>query len=293
MRAAEQEAVAIWTREHGPPLPGMVLLEECRAPGDVGRADVLGAAAVAGAAPPPAAVAGVGGPMVAAGGALCGGGGFGGGLGVPAAAAALLPLAPAVALPVVAAHGVPGYLVAKAEHGYRFGDPIAVPAGTAIAADGKCIVDLGGGRFVFAVYVRAEDLGAFLDGAVVDEARLLPIRRSPAGERTRSWTSIADDSRLEEFRDWPIVGPRSVAWCLSFLKQEGRNIEPLHERVRQLAKADYSSWGVIEHKEISGYLQHLCGYDQLDPAILACAESMFRRLQTIEFSYLEKIRNRV
>ena len=48
---------------------------------------------------------------------------------------------------------------------------------------------------------------------------------------------------------------------------------------------------MIKHKEISGYLHHLCVYDQLDPANLACAESMFRRLQTIEFSYLEKIRD--
>ncbi len=29
----------------------------------------------------------------------------------------------------------------------------------------------------------------------------------------------------------------------------------------------------------------------MDPANLACAESMFRRLQTIEFLYLEKIRD--
>ena len=48
---------------------------------------------------------------------------------------------------------------------------------------------------------------------------------------------------------------------------------------------------MVEHKEISGYLHHLCVYDQLDPANVACAESMFRRLQTIEFSYLEKIRD--
>jgi len=182
-------------------------------------------------------------------------------------------------------------LVAKAEHGYRFGDPVAVLPGTLVTADGKCLVDVGGGKSVFAQLVPAEGVAAFMDSAVVDEARVLPIRRSTAGERARTWASIADDSHVEEFKDWPIAGPRSVSWCLAFLKQEGRNIELHHERFKALAKVDYSAWGMVEHKEISGFLQHLCGYDQLDPANLACAEAMFRRLQTIEFSYLEKIRD--
>ena len=45
-----------------------------------------------------------------------------------------------------------------------------------------------------------------------------------------------------------------------------------------------------EHKELCGYLSQLCLYDQVDPCNLAASEAMFRRLQTIEFSYLEKLR---
>ena len=167
---------------------------------------------------------------------------------------------------------------------------MTVPAGTPVSADGKCVVDLGGGKFVFAEYVTAAGLQGWLDEAVADEARLLPIRLSPAGERHRSWTSVADDSRIENFADWPVLGPRSVPWCLAFLKKEGRNLELHHERFKAVAKLEASSWGVAEHKEICAYLTHLCCYDQVDPSNLAAAEAMFRRLQTIEYSYVEKVR---
>ena len=58
-----------------------------------------------------------------------------------------------------------------------------------------------------------------------------------------------------------------------------------------MAKVESSSWGIQEHKELCAYLELLCRYDQCDPTNLACAEAMFRRIQTIEFSYLEKIRD--
>ncbi len=40
LRAAKQEAVVIWAWEHGPPMAGAVLLEDCRPPGDVGRTEL-------------------------------------------------------------------------------------------------------------------------------------------------------------------------------------------------------------------------------------------------------------
>ena len=56
-------------------------------------------------------------------------------------------------------------------------------------------------------------------------------------------------------------------------------------------KLDYTAWGLSEHRDVCSYLQHMALYDQLDLTNLASAEAMFRRLQTIEFSYLEKVRD--
>ena len=64
-----------------------------------------------------------------------------------------------------------------------------------------------------------------------------------------------------------------------------------HERFKSVAKLDSSSWGVAEHKELCSYLKLLALYDQIDVTNCAAAEAMFRRLQTIEFSYLEKVRD--
>jgi hypothetical protein len=179
---------------------------------------------------------------------------------------------------------VPGYLVAKGAHGLKFGDPIGLPGGTAVSTDGKAVVDISGGRFVFAQFVALVDHEKFLDSGVCDDARVLPLRFSPAQERTRTWASIADDCSSEQFDDWPLAPPRSVPWCLTYLKKEGR-------RFLALAKVEGSWWGIAEHKELCRYLRLMSLYDQLDVSNLASAESMFRRLQTIEFSYLEKIRD--
>ncbi len=88
---------------------------------------------------------------------------------------------------------MPGFLVARSDHGCRLGDPIPVPPGATVL-DGKTLVDLGGGRAVFAQFVTLETMSSFTDSAVADEARVLPIRRSPFGERSRTWQSVADES---------------------------------------------------------------------------------------------------
>ena len=96
---------------------------------------------------------------------------------------------------------MPGYLFMAGAYGIKFGDPVALPTGTAVSADGKALVDLGGGKYVPVKYVTLQDHAVFLDRAVADEARVLPLRRSPAGERHRAWPSVADDSREEAFAD--------------------------------------------------------------------------------------------
>ena len=81
-----------------------------------------------------------------------------------------------------------------------------------------------------------------------------------------------------------------MKWCLGFLKWEGRTLELHHERFKMVANLKSNSWGVVEHKEICMFLTYLATYDQVDPANVAAAEAMFRRLQTVEFSYIEKVK---
>ena len=166
-----------------------------------------------------------------------------------------------------------------------------MPPGTVVAADGKCVVDLGGGQFVFAQQVAPEDHQEWCDRALADEARVLPLRRSAKGDRSRSWSSVAEESTEEAMADWPLEGPRSTHWCLQFLKKEGRTLELHHERFKNVGKLESSMWGVSEHKELCAFLTFFCLFDQIDPSNSAGCEAIFRRLQTIEFSYLEKVRD--
>ena len=126
---------------------------------------------------------------------------------------------------------------------------------------------------------------------IEDEARVLPLRRSAAGTRVRTWATMSDDVREEPFADWPVGGPRSASWCVDFLMKEGRTLQQHHERFRQLAKAEATGWGIAEHAELCSVMEHLALFDQVDVTNLAGCEMMFRRLQTIEFSYLEKVRS--
>lgn len=158
--------------------------------------------------------------------------------------------------------------------------------------DGKAVIDLGAGQCVFAVRLAsAADYQVFVDSAVGDDARVLPLRRTAGGLRLRTWTSVEEDGHEEPFEDWPLRGPRSTSWCLDFLKREGRTLELHHKRFKLAAKLEPNGWGVQEHRELCQYLTLLCTFDQIDVRNLAAGEAMFRRLQTVEFSYLEKVRD--
>lgn len=122
----------------------------------------------------------------------------------------------------------PGVFCARGEHGVRFGDPVAAPAGQRYSVDGKTIADLGAGQCIFALRISAAEYQTLLDSAVGDGAHVLPLRRTAGGVRQRTWTSVEEDGREEPFEDWPIRGPRWTAWCLDCLKREGRTLELHH-----------------------------------------------------------------
>ena len=169
---------------------------------------------------------------------------------------------------------LPGFLAAASEGPYRRGDPVALPAGTAVSADGEAVVAVGGNATFFVQWVTEESYSEFLESPLKEDARVLPVRRTSAGHRFRSVASVAEEATLEEFGDWPLPGPRVMTWCLDFLRKENHSFELHHERFRQLTKTDDAGWGIAEHQELSLMLQHLASYDQCDIVNLAGAESM-------------------
>ena len=116
------------------------------------------------------------------------------------------------------------------------------------------------------------------------------MRRTAAGNRVRTCASVNEDLREEKFDGWPVVGPRCLSWCADFLMREGRTLQLHYERFWTLAKVELTSWGIAEHAELCYMLEAMALYDQADVSNLASAEMMFRRLQVIEYSYLEKVR---
>ncbi|CAK8994560.1 unnamed protein product [Durusdinium trenchii] len=89
---------------------------------------------------------------------------------------------------------------------------------------------------------------------------------------------------------WTIVGPRTAKWCLSYLAIEGLGFEGHHERFRTLCKLESSTWGVVEHFQLSMFVRHLVQVDCYNVLNSLGVELMFRRLQTIEFAHGERAR---
>ena len=233
--------------------------------------------------------------------AAAAGAGAGGGAVVPAGAAgagpgpapaappprAPLPIAPAIAAGAAAEWRA----VVSIGKEVQYGDVVPDPAAHLIL-NAFGLSELPSGQTVPCERVEPGNIQDFFDRAVAHDARVLPVRKL-GSKRHRTWTSISSDSQEEPFDDWPLPGgakARSTSWCLDYLVKSEENIERHHERFRSLIKGDSSTWGVQEHYNTCQSIKMLGEYDQGDLTNLASAELLFRRLQTIEFSYLEVIR---
>ena len=100
---------------------------------------------------------------------------------------------------------------------------------------------------------------------------------------------MADACNQETFLDWPLMGPRTVGWCLDFLRRR-RTPTDHHLLFRQLAKLQVDQWGVQEYEFLLKLLELAGEYDQLDVSNLAFAEALMRRVQTIGWAYHDKLR---
>eukprot|EP00971_Amphidinium_carterae_P118249 2342609-Amphidinium_carterae.2 len=175
--------------------------------------------------------------------------------------------------------------------GKKHGDVVGVEDHAVVYGGRYTITTTETGEYVFAELVEESALEKFLGRAVENEARVLPIVKSKEGLRRRTLQQVATESREVEMADWPLQGPRTAGWCLSYLVREGTGIEQHHERIRGLLRLDSNSWGITEHMQLCTALRLATETDQLDITNLSCMELLLRRVQTIEFSYQQKLQD--
>ncbi|CAK0812161.1 unnamed protein product [Prorocentrum cordatum] len=121
------------------------------------------------------------------------------------------------------------------------------------------------------------------------DARTLAIKFNPQGHM-RDWRDVVDSCQQEEFEDFPVSGPRSMSWCLHFLRRRHTPLDH-HLMFRSTCSLKPEQWGVVaEHETLLRIIELAGQYDQLDVTSLACMEAAARKVQTIEWAYHDKIR---
>ena len=101
---------------------------------------------------------------------------------------------------------------------------------------------------------------------------------------------MLENTREEPIADFP--APRTVKWCPNHLRQEGRGLESHHEHFKRLVDVKDNQWAMEEYASIIGALKSFLFVDQYDPSNSVGLEILFRRLQTIEYSYSDRLRDR-
>ncbi|CAK0857017.1 unnamed protein product [Prorocentrum cordatum] len=109
------------------------------------------------------------------------------------------------------------------------------------------------------------------------------------GGEGREWREVVDACEEEPFGDFPVAGPRSAWWCLDFLRRRHTPTDH-HPMFKTTARLQSEQWGVQEHEQLMKYIELAGTYDRLDLSNCAFAEATFRRAQTIEWSYHDRLR---
>lgn len=178
------------------------------------------------------------------------------------------------------------WLAAKSIEGIRYGQEVGAVVAPLVKG-GKSVHTLGGGGSIFIECVDGADVHSFMQKPAACDIRVLPVELNAMGQPERSLKDISALCIERKVR-WILSGPRTARWCVAYLAVEGLGFEGHHERLRQVSKADASSWGIQEHFQVSMSLRQALLVDQVDAFNLLSIEIQFRRLQTIEFSYSEK-----
>ena len=121
------------------------------------------------------------------------------------------------------------------------------------------------------------------------DVRTLPLRYDKNGERYREFRDGVERCDPTTFTDFPVRGPRTTAWVLRFMTENGGTPMGRHAKFRSEAKVTNACPGVATHESLCKILQTALVYDQVDASNLACMELVVREIQMIEEKYAEKM----
>ena len=125
-----------------------------------------------------------------------------------------------------------------------------------------------------------------------EDPRCLAVRLDERQKRFRDWAGVTAGCSEVPMTDWPVDGPRSAAWVVSFLARNAPGgPEQYHKWWRTTARLSIVDWGVAEHQQLCRYLELAGTYDQLDLANVSTIEAIVRRLQLVEYQYRERLRD--
>ena len=180
------------------------------------------------------------------------------------------------------------WLAAESTEQYKHGQEVSM--GAALSKGAKLAQAMPGGYVLFVECVDGADFHDLMQKPARGDCRILDVGLNALGHPGRSVREIASMCKEVPVK-WVLPGPRTAKWCVNYLSVEGLGFEGHHERLRQVAKVDASSWGIQEHFQLTMSLRQALLVDQLDAFNLLSVEIQFRRLQTIEYSYSEKARD--
>ncbi|CAK0796867.1 unnamed protein product, partial [Prorocentrum cordatum] len=118
--------------------------------------------------------------------------------------------------------------------------------------------------------------------APAGDFRVLPMAINLRGERERRFGETVNGLSETEVQGWPVQGPRTLLWCLSFMSTMAGTPTAWHQRwLTSMALADDDEHAKL-HETLCRVLDLAVVYDQLQVAEMASFEIVARQLQLLE-----------
>ena len=122
------------------------------------------------------------------------------------------------------------------------------------------------------------------------DARTLPLLFERDGSQYREFRSAVELSQEETIPKFVVKGPRTTAWVLRFLLENGGAPLGRHSKFKADANLNAGDPGVAMHSSLCKILQAAVTVDQLDVSNLASLELVCRELQMVEERYSDRLR---
>jgi hypothetical protein len=124
-------------------------------------------------------------------------------------------------------------------------------------------VVLWDGQPVFVEFVDDAQVDGWRKSRALSDARILRIK-TQHGKRYREFRDSVADMNEIEFSDWPLRGPRTASWCLTFLAQQPGGAAEHHVLWRRAANLATTDFGVLEHEANMESVKQAMHFDQVD-----------------------------